>query len=109
MKKLLFLASILLFTSAKAQETPTGEIISVKKVTDKGRERVKVTYKLTNLQEVMSIQLAGSTLKDIDIIEGEQVFYDNNQLLTNLEYHFVFTMNGNRRSIITDHRTFKLE
>ena len=57
----------------------------------------------------MSIQLVGSTLKDIDIIEGERVFYDDDQLLSQLEYHFVITMNGNRQSIITDPKTFKID
>lgn len=109
MRKILILIFAVIPAMLFSQDKPTAEIVSVSKVVEKGKHRIKVVYNLQKLNDVMSIQLVGSTLKDIDIIEGERVFYDDDQLLSQLEYHFVITMNGNRQSIITDPKTFKID
>jgi hypothetical protein len=109
MKKIIILISMAVFFVSCTKEVPTTQvvsqipqatIISVYKVYAGANANNKITYTLSNLQDVQKVNfiISGSTvIITIPAVTGKAVVYDMVSPIGPVYYSFLFTMkNGNQ-------------
>ena len=109
-KRILLIVSLFVLVSCSRTEDqvneidPSAQIVSAVKIYSGGSQSIKITYRLSNVQNVQRTLIAnfnygfsGATNAEVPTVPGEAIVYDHGNSNPSANYYFIFNMNDGRQ------------